>query len=124
MIPPLPVSRCPALHCLSRHLSGNLSLLAFFPTLGFLPPPRTDLLFLFSVLVVTLRSTLLKMCFAGVLTPCCVFGPPPSLSVCVVVGGRGGCSLHPFGSTPDPAAIQAGGESRQEHFPVPQEALL
>lgn len=60
------------------------------------------------------------MCSAGVLL--CLNSP--SRSVCAVVGGRGGRSLHPSGSTPDSAAIQAGGESRQEHFPVPQEALL
>lgn len=48
----------------------------------------------------------------------------PLLLLCVCVGGRGSSSLHPSGSAPDPAALQAGGESRQEHFPVPQEALL
>lgn len=39
------------------------------------------------------------------------------------VGGRGGGSLHPSGEAADPAALQACGESRQERFPVPQEAL-
>lgn len=44
-------------------------------------------------------------------------------TVYVCVGGRGSSSLHPSGSAPDPAALQAGGESHQERFPVPQEAL-
>ncbi|XP_034419266.1 dimethyladenosine transferase 1, mitochondrial isoform X2 [Cyclopterus lumpus] len=39
------------------------------------------------------------------------------------VGGRGSSSLHPSDSAPDPAALQAGGESRQKRVPVPQEAL-
>lgn len=38
-------------------------------------------------------------------------------------GGRGGGPLHPSGEGADPAALQAGGESRPERFPVPQEAL-
>lgn len=43
--------------------------------------------------------------------------------ILVCVGGRGGGSLHASGEAADPAALQACGESRQERFPVPQEAL-
>lgn len=64
---------------------------------------------------------LFEINFVGVLTP----SPPPPLllTLCVCLGGRGSGSLHPSGAAPDPAALQAGGESRQERFPVSQEAL-
>lgn len=49
------------------------------------------------------------------------FANPPAVifSLCVHVGGRGNSSLHPTGSASDSTALQAGGESRQERFPVP-----
>lgn len=44
---------------------------------------------------------------------------PPLSGFPLAVGWRGSSSLHPLGSAPDPAALSAGGESRQERFPIP-----
>lgn len=88
---------------------------------------RLLLVFYFSVLIHTLSLSLFPFPRQQV-TPEFVY-----LSFCVYsevyvdssscVGGRGGGSLHPSGEAADPAALQACGESRQERFPVPQEAL-
>ena len=100
------LSLCPALY-LSCHFSGNLSPQQFFPSLLLTPTCS------FSPLFIPM-STLCNLVIRSISLSLCV-------SVCV--GGCWSSSFHPPGSAPDPAALQAGGESRQERFPIPQEAL-
>lgn len=110
-VDPQPLS--PSLR-LSWHLTART--LQHFPaTLYTLLSPHTPVL-LATFICIPMR-TFCNPVLRSVLTLCW-------LDSCVHVGGCGSSSLHSSGSAPDPAALQAGGESRQEHFPASQEALL
>lgn len=109
----LSLSLCPALY-LPCHFSGNLSLQQFFHHTLHSPLSSSHPTCYFLPLSSFPWAQSLKSSFQ---VYSCFF------CLCVCVGGRGSSSLHASGSAPDPATLQAGGESRQERFPVPQEAL-
>lgn len=73
---------------------------------------------LFKSLRVSERLSLCCCCFSTFVQPLLT-----SFLSCVCVGGCGSRALHPPSSAPNTTALQAGWESRQERFPVPQEAL-
>lgn len=83
-----------------------------------------SVVFYFSVLILSLKS-LQNLCLhttaLSPLSSCVDAKVHVDSSSCV--GGRGGGSLHPSDEAADPAALQACGKSRQERFPIPQEAL-